>query len=135
MEGKGTWVWKSVTNEPLRFQQSTMTPEAKMWMQTDTTIDPEEPTCQPKGILNDVINAWFDNQHTDRVEQRNEEVVAHRHLYRCNTTSSTLRHLPAYASWPMPVGPSILRGDMAKVVSNEHDDGTDEFDDDIFTDL
>lgn len=32
MEGRGTWVWKSVTNEPLQFQQSTMTPETKMWM-------------------------------------------------------------------------------------------------------
>lgn len=30
--GTGTWVRRAVTREPLRFQQSIIIPEAKMWM-------------------------------------------------------------------------------------------------------
>lgn len=49
----------------------------EMCKQAGATIDPKEPTCLTKGILDDVIYVWFCNQRVNRVKQRNEKVAAH----------------------------------------------------------
>ncbi|PPS02175.1 hypothetical protein GOBAR_AA18485 [Gossypium barbadense] len=53
-----------------------------MCRRVGVVIDPEESTCPPKGVLNDIIIEWFYNQHTIRMERKNEQVAAHREYTR-----------------------------------------------------